>query len=116
MNMNKPNKAIGPQVRQKHNNKANKQLIALVVIASLISMQIGTQYAAYKLYHADTSYFSFAQLYLPWQAFIWSLKYNQYYSDIFNAAFGLMVMSGSIFLMMIVFVTRHFKKENVNTG
>lgn len=33
MSLNKPNKAIGPQVRQKHNEKTNKQLVILVALA-----------------------------------------------------------------------------------
>ncbi|MCC5791323.1 MAG: type IV secretory system conjugative DNA transfer family protein [Legionellaceae bacterium] len=110
----KPNRSIGPQVRQKHDNKASKQLIMLVMLAFLISMQIGTQYAAYKLYHADTLNFSLTKFYWPWQAILWNLQYHQYFPDIFNAAFGLSVMSGCLFLMGIVFLNKQLKQENVS--
>ncbi|QDP71430.1 conjugal transfer protein TraG [Legionella israelensis] len=110
----KPNRSIGPQVRQKPENKASKQLIMLVMLAFLISMQIGTQYAAYKLYHADTLNFSYTQFYWPWQAVLWNLQYHQYFPDIFNAAFGLTVMSGCLFLMGIVFLNKQLKRENVS--
>ncbi|KTD62172.1 type IV secretory system conjugative DNA transfer family protein [Legionella spiritensis] len=110
----KPNRSIGPQVRQKHVNKASKYLIMLVMLAFLISMQIGTQYAAFKLYHADTLNFSFTQFYWPWQAILWNLQYHQYFPDIFNAAFGLSVMSGCLFLMGIIFLNKQLKQENVS--
>lgn len=53
MSLNKPNKAIGPQVRQKHNEKTNKQLVILVALSLFISMQVGTQFVAYKLHFSD---------------------------------------------------------------
>src|SRR5690606_37769400 len=109
MNLNKPNKSIGPQVREKRQDKSNKQLIVLVVISLFISMQIGTQFVAYKLHFSDNLGYSLSHIYLPWQSLWWSLKYHHYYPDYFNAAFGLMVMSGSLFLMLIVFSGKHLK-------
>ncbi|KTD64443.1 type IV secretory system conjugative DNA transfer family protein [Legionella spiritensis] len=114
MSLMKPNKAIGPQVRQKRQDRENKQLILLVVLSLLMSMLIGTQYVAYKLHFHDGLGSSLAHVYLPWQSLWWSLKYHHYYPDYFNAAFGLMVMSGCLFLILIVFVGKHLKKENVS--
>ncbi|HAT1880045.1 TPA: type IV secretory system conjugative DNA transfer family protein [Legionella pneumophila] len=114
MSLNKPNKAIGPQVRQKHNEKTNKQLVILVALSLFISMQVGTQFVAYKLHFSDELGFSLNHVYFPWQSLWWSLKYHHYYPDYFNAAFGLMAMSGSLFLMLIVFVAKHLKKENIS--
>lgn len=114
MSLSKPNKAIGPQVRKKHHGKANKQLILLVVFSLLMSMQIGTQYVAYKLHFSDGLGISWHHIYFPWQSFWWDLQYHHYYPDYFNASFGLMVMSGCVFLMLIVFAGKHFRKENVS--
>lgn len=114
MNLNKPNKAIGPQVREKHQDKTSRQLIIFIVLSMLLSMQIGTQFVAYKLHFSEGLGFSFHHIYLPWQSFWWGVKYHHYYPDYFNAAFGLMVMSGCLFLMLAVFMVKHFKKENVS--
>ncbi|HBD7093897.1 TPA: type IV secretory system conjugative DNA transfer family protein [Legionella pneumophila] len=114
MSLIKPNKAIGPQVRKKHQDKVSKQLIILVVLSLLMSMQIGTQYVAYKLHFHDGLGSSLAHVYLPWQSFWWGLKYHHFYPDYFDAAFGLMVMSGCLFLMLVVFAGKHLKNENVS--
>ena len=113
MSRNKPNKAIGPQVRQKQDSKTNKQLIMLIVLSIFVSMQIGTQYVAYKLHFNSGLGFSLHHLYLPWQSFWWDFKYHHYYPDYFKAAFGLMVMSGCLFLMLAVFVSRHLKNAGL---
>ena len=110
----RPNKAIGPQVRQKRQGKTNKLLVVLVIGALLISMQIGTQYIAYRFQYADNLGFSLAHVYMPWQVFCWDMKYHHHYPDYFNAAFGIMVMSGCVLLMMLVLAARQFKKENVS--
>ncbi len=102
--MNKPNKAIGPQVRQKPVPKLHPTLIILVIFSLLISMQIGTQYLAFKLHEP------WRHIYLPWQLFWWKHEYPNY----FNAALGLMLMSSSLFLMMLLFATKHLKKENIS--
>ncbi|HAW6249038.1 TPA: type IV secretory system conjugative DNA transfer family protein [Legionella pneumophila] len=114
MSLVKPNKSIGPQVRQKHQDKVSKQLIILLVLSLLMSMQVGTQYVAYKLHFSDGLGLSWHHVYLPWQSLLWGLKYHHYYPDYFNAAFGLMVMSGCLFLMLVVFAGKHLKKENVS--
>tara|TARA_R110002126_G_scaffold11644_2_gene51844 strand:- start:942 stop:2792 length:1851 start_codon:yes stop_codon:yes gene_type:complete len=106
MKLQKPNKAIGPQVRQKRHPKLNKTLMLLVVLALLISMQIGTQFVAYK--------FSLNHVYPPWQVLIWHLKYHAYHPDYFDAASGLMVMSSSLFFMLLVFSVKHSKQDNVS--
>lgn len=110
----RPNKAIGPQVRQKRQSKTNKPLVVLVICSLLISMQIGTQFVAYQFHYVDDLGFSLAHVYMPWQIFWWDIKYHHNYPDYFNAAFGIMVMSGCILLMMLVLAARHFKKENVS--
>lgn len=114
MSPNKPNKAIGPQVRQKKNGKLKPSLILSVVFSLFISMQVGTQFVAYKFHYVDGLGFSVAHVYLPWQLLSWNLKYHHYYPDYFNAAFGLMVMSGCLLLLMIMFAGKHLKKENVS--
>jgi type IV secretion system protein VirD4 len=115
MTLNKPNKAIGPQVRQKPHKRFNLPLIGLAVIFSLlISMQIATQYVAYKLHYHESLGDSLANAYLPWQVLFWNLKYHAYYPDYFNVAFGLMVMCGSVCLMAIVFAEKQLQKENVS--
>lgn len=114
MSSSKFNNAIGPQVRRSHKRNFKSQLVIPIVASILLSMQIGTQYVAYKLHFSDSLGFSLSHVYLPWQLLWWSLKYHHYYPDLFNAAFGLMVMSSSIFLMLIVAVSKHSKKENVS--
>ena len=114
MSLARPNKSIGPQVRQKRPGKVNKQLILLVTLSLLISMQVGTQYVAYKLQFSDGLGSSLNHIYLPWQSLIWRLKYHQYYPDYFNAAFGLTIMSGCLFLILIVFLNKPSKKESVS--
>lgn len=106
MSLKKPNKSIGPQVRQKRHPKLNKTLMLLIVLALLISMQIGTQFVAYK--------FSLKHVYPPWQVLIWHLKYHAYHPDYFDAAFGLMVMSSSLFFMLLVFSGKHSKQDSVS--
>ena len=114
MSSSKPNKAIGPQVRQKKHGKMNNSLFLLVICSFLISLQIGTQFLAYQFHYTDGLGFSFAHIYMPWQIFIWAIKYQPYYPDSFNAAFGLMVMMGCLFLMIIVLASKYFKKSNVS--
>lgn len=114
MRASKPNKAIGPQVRQKKSSKTNKSLVLLVMCAFLISMQLGTQFLAYQFHYADELGFSFAHIYMPWQIFTWFMQYQPYYPDSFHAAFGLMVMVGCLFLMLIVLASKYFKKNNVS--
>jgi len=106
MSLKKPNKSIGPQVRQKRHPKLNKTLMLLIVLALLISMQIGTQFVAYK--------FSLKHVYPPWQVLIWHLKYHAYHPDYFDAALGLMVMSSSLFFMLLVFSGKHSKQDSVS--
>lgn len=114
MSFSKLNKAIGPQVRQKPHNQMNLFIALWVFVCLLISMQIATQYAAYKLHYHASLGFSLAHVYLPWQVFGWNAQYHNYYPDYFNAAFGLMVMGGCVLLMMLMLVSQHFKKENVS--
>jgi type IV secretion system protein VirD4 len=106
MSLKKPNKSIGPQVRQKRHPKLNKTLMLLIVLALLISMQIGTQFVAYK--------FSLKHVYPPWQVLIWHLKYHAYHPDYFDAALGLMVMSSSLFFMLLLFSGKHSKQDSVS--
>ncbi|NCT57013.1 MAG: type IV secretory system conjugative DNA transfer family protein [Legionella sp.] len=114
MSPNKPNKAIGPQVRHKKNGKLKPSLILSMVLSFFISMQVGTQFVAYKFHYVDGLGFSVAHVYLPWQLLSWNLKYHHTYPDYFNAAFGLMVMSGCLLLLMIMFASKHLKKDNVS--
>ncbi|ABQ54180.1 TPA: TraM recognition domain-containing protein [Legionella pneumophila subsp. pneumophila] len=114
MSMSKPNKSIGPQVRKKRVEKTNKQIVFLVVLALFVSMQIGTQFVAYKLHYHQSLGFSVAHIYLPWQLLWWNLQYHSIYPDYFNAAFGLVAMSGSLFLMIILFVSKQLTQENVS--
>ncbi|HAU1457933.1 TPA: TraM recognition domain-containing protein [Legionella pneumophila] len=114
MSMSKPNKSIGPQVRKKRVEKTNNQIVFLVVLALLISMQIGTQFVAYKLHYHQSLGFSLAHIYLPWQLLWWNLQYHSIYPDYFNAAFGLVAMSGSLFLMIILFANKQLTQENVS--
>jgi type IV secretion system protein VirD4 len=97
MNLTKPNKSIGPQVRQKQDNKTNIRLIGMIILGFLISLEIGTQYVAYKFHYHDSLGFSFAHIYLPWQLLLWNMKYHIYHPDYFNAAFGIMAMSSCLF-------------------
>ncbi|HCX3337898.1 TPA: conjugal transfer protein TraG, partial [Legionella pneumophila] len=89
MSQNKPNKAIGPQVREKNHSKINRTLVLLVICSFLISMHIGTQFFAHQFHYADALGGTFAPIYMPWQIFTWAIKYQPYYPDSFNAAFGL---------------------------
>ncbi|HHF7372286.1 TPA: type IV secretory system conjugative DNA transfer family protein [Legionella anisa] len=114
MRNRKPNKAIGPQVRQKPTGNLNIRLIMLVMCAFLISMQIGTQFLAHQFHYADVLGFSWSHVYMPWQVFYWAFKYHAYYPDSFTAAFGIMVMTASLLLMMILLANKYFKKEQVS--
>ncbi|CZP95827.1 Conjugal transfer protein traG [Legionella pneumophila] len=114
MTLNKPNKAIGPQVRQKPNQRFNLSLIGLALLSVIVSLQIGTQYLAWKFHYHESLGFSLAHVYLPWQLFLWNFKYHQYYPDYFNAAFGIVVMSTSLFLMMVILVSQQLKKGEIS--
>lgn len=114
MNSDKPNNAIGPQVRQKRAGKINAYLFLLIVSSVLVSMQIGTQFFAYQFNYSDGLGLSFAHIYLPWQIFTWSAQYQSYYPSYFDAAFGITVMSNCLFLMAIVLSTKFFKKNPVS--
>ncbi|WP_412758150.1 type IV secretory system conjugative DNA transfer family protein [Legionella bozemanae] len=114
MNLNKPNKSIGPQIRQKPDNKTTRRLISMTLLGFLISLEIGTQYVAYKFHYHASLGFSFAHVYLPWQLLCWNIKYPNYHPEYFNAAFGMVVMSSCLFLMLLMFASRHFKKENIS--
>ncbi len=114
MSHSKPNNAIGPQVRQKKSGRLNTSLVALVIGAFLISMQIGTQFLAYQFHYAEGLGSSLAHVYMPWQMFIWAMKYQSFYPDTFHAGFGVMVMSGSLLLMMIVLASRYFKTNEIS--
>ena len=114
MTLNKPNKAIGPQVRQKPNQRFNLPLIGLALLSVIVSLQIGTQYLAWKFHYFEGLGFSLAHVYLPWQLFLWNFKYHQYYPDYFNAAFGIVVMSTSLFLMMVILVSQQLKKGEIS--
>ncbi|HCJ4394760.1 TPA: type IV secretory system conjugative DNA transfer family protein [Legionella pneumophila] len=114
MSHSKPKNAIGPQVRQKKSGRLNTSLVALVIGAFLISMQIGTQFLAYQFHYAEGLGSSLAHVYMPWQMFIWAMKYQSFYPDTFHAGFGVMVMSGSLLLMMIVLASRYFKTNEIS--
>ncbi|MDI9818641.1 MULTISPECIES: type IV secretory system conjugative DNA transfer family protein [unclassified Legionella] len=114
MNHSKPDKAIGPQVRQKKSGRFNTSLVVLVIGAFLMSMQIGTQFLAYQFHYAEGLGSSLSHVYMPWHLFIWAVKYQSFYPDTFHAAFGVMVMSGSLLLMMIVMTSRYFKKNEIS--
>lgn len=114
MSVVKPNKAIGPQVRQKPASKINARLVFLVSLSILISMQIATQYVAYKLHYHESLGFSLAHFYLPWDMLWWRMKFYQFYPRYFDTATGLMVMSNCAFFMIILFASKHLKKENVS--
>ena len=114
MNLSKPNKSIGPQVRQKQNNKRTIRFISMTLLGFLISLEIGTQYVAYKFHYHASLGFSFRHVYLPWQLLWWNIKYPNYHPEYFNAAFGMVVMSSCLFLMLLMFANRHLKKENIS--
>ncbi|HEI6745938.1 TPA: type IV secretory system conjugative DNA transfer family protein [Legionella pneumophila] len=114
MKQSKPNKAIGPQVRQKPTSNFNIRLIMLVMCSFLISMQIGTQFLANRFHYADALGTSYSHVYMPWQVFCWAFKYHTYYPDSFTAAFGIMAMSACLLLMMILLANTYFKKEQVS--
>lgn len=114
MTLNKPNKAIGPQVRQKPSQRFNLPLIGLALLSVIVSLQIGTQYLAWKFHYHENLGFSLAHVYLPWQLFLWNFKYHQYYPDYFNAACGIVVMSTSLFLMMVILVSQQLKKGEIS--
>ncbi|KTD42987.1 conjugal transfer protein TraG [Legionella parisiensis] len=114
MNLSKPNKSIGPQVRKKQDNKTTIRLISMTLLGFLISLEIGTQYVAYKFHYHASLGFSFKHVYLPWQLLWWNSKYPNYHPEFFNAAFGMVVMSSCLFLMLLMFASRHFKKENIS--
>ncbi|HHV6060372.1 TPA: type IV secretory system conjugative DNA transfer family protein [Legionella pneumophila] len=114
MSPSQPNKAIGPQVGKKNHSRKNSSLAYLVLSSILISMQIGTQFIAHQFHYANGLGFSLSHVYMPWQVFWWNIKFHQYYPNYFNAAFGMMVMSGCVLLMIVVLVSKYFKKESVS--
>ncbi|HHU0103077.1 TPA: type IV secretory system conjugative DNA transfer family protein [Legionella pneumophila] len=114
MSTQKPNKAIGPQVREKPSGSMSHALVVAVLCSGLISMQIGTQFLAYQFHYADPLGTSLAHVYAPWQIFFWALHYQAQYPDTFNAAFGLMVMSASLLLMVLVLILKHFRPNTVS--
>lgn len=109
-----PNKAIGPQVRQRPHKRFNLPLIGLALLSLIVSLQIGTQYLAYKFHYHESLGLSVAHVYLPWQLFLWDLNYHAFYPDYFNAAFGLVVMSSCLLLMMVILVSQQLKKGEVS--
>lgn len=109
-----PNKAIGPQVRQRPHMRFNLPLIGLALLSLIVSLQIGTQYLAYKFHYHESLGLSVAHVYLPWQLFLWDLNYHAFYPDYFNAAFGLVVMSSCLLLMMVILVSQQLKKGEVS--
>ncbi|MFO3582127.1 type IV secretory system conjugative DNA transfer family protein [Legionella pneumophila serogroup 1] len=114
MSTQKPNKAIGPQVREKSSGSMSHALVVAVLCSGLISMQIGTQFLAYQFHYADPLGASVAHVYAPWQIFFWALQYQAQYPDTFHAAFGLMVMSASLLLMVLVLILKHFRPNTVS--
>ncbi|STX50163.1 Conjugal transfer protein traG [Legionella busanensis] len=114
MSPSQPNKAIGPQVGKKNHSRTNSPLASLVLGSLLISMQIGTQFIAHQFHYANGLGFSLSHIYMPWQVFWWDRKFHQYYPNYFNAASGMMVMSGCVLLMIVVLVSKYFKKESVS--
>lgn len=114
MQSNHSNKSIGPQVRKKPDFNHQKRLIGLFFLSLILSMQVGTQYIAYKFNYHDSLGMSLGKLYAPWDILIWGIKYHSYYPNYFNAALGLMVMLGCVFLICIVFANKPNKKENLS--
>ncbi|HAT1811113.1 TPA: type IV secretory system conjugative DNA transfer family protein [Legionella pneumophila] len=114
MSTQKPNKAIGPQVREKPSGSISHALVVAVLCSGLISMQIGTQFLAYQFHYADPLGASVAHVYAPWQIFFWALQYQAQYPDTLHAAFGLMVMSASLLLMILVLILKHFRPNTVS--
>lgn len=110
----RPNKAIGPQVRQKRQPKKNKSHIFLVVCSFLFSMQIGTQFIAHQFHYASNLGFSWSHIYMPWQIIGWAIQYHHYYPNPFNAGIGITVMSGCVLLMMLLMASRSFNKDNIS--
>ncbi|HBP6867968.1 TPA: type IV secretory system conjugative DNA transfer family protein [Legionella pneumophila] len=114
MTVNKPNKAIGPQVRQKLPKRFNLTLIGLTLFSVMASLQIGTQYLAYKFHYHENLGFSLGHLYFPWQLILWNLKYHAFYPDYFKAALGLVVMSASLLFMMLILISQQLKKAGLS--
>jgi type IV secretion system protein VirD4 len=114
MSFNKPNKAIGSQLRKKQHSKTNKRTTLLVLLSLFISMQLATQFIAIKFHYHHNLGLSWMHFYLPWQVVEWGLKYKHDYPAYFNAAFGLMVMISSLCFMLIILLEQHKKKENIS--
>jgi type IV secretion system protein VirD4 len=112
MNLDKPNKSIGPQVRVK-THRSNSLWIGFILFSCLVSMAIGTQYLAYQFNYHSSLGPSLGHIYLPWQLCGWYLKFQSYYPEYFKAALGLMVMSGCFLMMVCTLVRQQLKKPEV---
>lgn len=109
------NNSIGPQVRKQKENPASKYLMVLMVCgALLISLQVATQFMAYKLHYHPALGFSISSIYAPWEILIWWFKWRSYYPGYFKAALGVSSMVSCLLMMLFVLGNKKSKKDNVS--
>ena len=114
MRSEKRNNAIGPQVREKKQNTDKLSMVLFVGIACLISLQIATQFVAYKFTYHPSLGFSLKHIYPTWGFIAWFIQWGDDFPTIFQAGLGIFVMSGSFLLIVMVFGLRHGKNESAS--
>ncbi|CAM4473339.1 MAG: Conjugal transfer protein TraG [Legionella sp.] len=110
----KENKAIGPLVKQSAAPQRKYVLMWFVLAALLVSMQLATQFMAYKFNYAPVLGPSLFSCYAPWQVLVWWAKWKSYYPDYFDIAFGLFTMSTSLLFLAILLISHYLKKDKVS--
>lgn len=110
----KENNSIGPLVKQKASPSQRRYLFLFVLGAVLVSMQLATQFLAYKFHYAPQLGRSLFYWYTPWNGLIWWSNWKTYYPEYFDIAFGIFTMSTSLLFLVILGVSHSLKKDWVS--
>lgn len=110
----KNNNAIGPLAKQTSQVKKNQYMLVLVLGSVLISMQLATQFMAYKFHYSPLLGGSIFHCYAPWQILVWWLKWGTYYTGYFAIAFNLFMMSTSLLFLSLLFINQYSKKDKIS--
>ncbi len=102
---------FGPQVREKKASIDTKWLALLLLLAVGLSMQIATQYVAYKFSFQEALGPSLGRVYAPWSVWVWHARWGNAYSSVFAAATGFFVML-TCCSMLIFALIKSSKKSN----
>ncbi len=110
----KPNKAVGPQIRGIKSSK--DKLVPIIAIFSMVAgLQAATQYFAYSFNYQPQLGFNLSNIYLPWSILHWYVNWDNQFHEIFikSGSVGTLVSCiGLIVAALIKMIAANSSKAN----